>query len=152
MRSIACTRPLKRRRDAEGCSRSISIQIAVRYRPQGATCDVSMACGPGTFTSQHVTFGALGDSWYEYLLKTYLLRGQAPPDERLWKMCVAEPRTGLVRMYCGTCWIAGNRYTDAMAATMDQLVKKSTPSGLTYIAEHNGAQRGTWCCSCAPAD
>ncbi|CAE8600975.1 unnamed protein product, partial [Polarella glacialis] len=42
--------------------------------PMSATCHVriSQRDGPPHFTNSHITFGAMGDSYYEYLLKMYL--------------------------------------------------------------------------------
>eukprot|EP00026_Physarum_polycephalum_P004819 Phypoly_transcript_04843.p1 GENE.Phypoly_transcript_04843~~Phypoly_transcript_04843.p1 ORF type:complete len:590 (+),score=96.86 Phypoly_transcript_04843:68-1837(+) len=67
----------------------------------------------GGFSNQRVTLGALGDSYYEYLLKYWILTGKQHDKYR--------------RMY-----------EEAMTAVIAQLVKKSTPSGLVYIAEKEG--------------
>lgn len=64
----------------------------------------------GGFSNERVTLGALGDSFYEYLLKVWILTGKK--EEKYRKM-----------------------YEEATEAVITQLVKKSTPGGLTYIAE-----------------
>eukprot|EP01059_Diplonema_ambulator_P029859 TRINITY_DN4976_c0_g1_i1.p1 TRINITY_DN4976_c0_g1~~TRINITY_DN4976_c0_g1_i1.p1 ORF type:complete len:749 (+),score=262.41 TRINITY_DN4976_c0_g1_i1:60-2306(+) len=63
------------------------------------------------WTSDHVTLGALGDSFYEYLLKQYLLTGMT---ETRYK----------------------DMYMKAVREIVKQLVKRSTPSGQTYVAEY----------------
>jgi mannosyl-oligosaccharide alpha-1,2-mannosidase len=64
----------------------------------------------GHFSRNHVTLGALGDSFYEYLLKMYLLTDKKEPKYQRMYESVAD-------------------------AIINRLVKKSSPSGLTYIAE-----------------
>ncbi|KAL6046672.1 Mannosyl-oligosaccharide alpha-1,2-mannosidase isoform B, variant 2 [Balamuthia mandrillaris] len=61
-----------------------------------------------------VTMGALGDSWYEYLLKMWLLTNEQVPKFR--------------RMY-----------NEAVQGIMDYMVATSVPNQLTYIAELNSA-------------
>jgi len=67
----------------------------------------------GSFRNRRVTLGALGDSFYEYLLKLWILTGKK--NEQYQRM-----------------------YNEATTAIIEKLVKKSTPSGLTYIAEKDG--------------
>ena len=64
----------------------------------------------GRWTSDHITLGALGDSYYEYLLKQYLLTGQTEQRYR-------------------------DMYLQAVRSISDRLVRKSTPGGQTYVAE-----------------
>ncbi|XP_071955897.1 mannosyl-oligosaccharide 1,2-alpha-mannosidase IA-like [Antedon mediterranea] len=63
----------------------------------------------GRWGQNHVSIGALGDSFYEYLLKSYIMSGQK--DE-----------------------IAKKMYYDAVEAISRRLVQK-TPGGLTYIGD-----------------
>jgi len=35
----------------------------------------------GNFTSRRISLGALGDSYYEYLLKLWVLKGKGPENE-----------------------------------------------------------------------
>ncbi|KNC49575.1 mannosyl-oligosaccharide 1,2-alpha-mannosidase [Thecamonas trahens ATCC 50062] len=67
----------------------------------------------GTFRTNQISLGALGDSFYEYLLKQWLLTSKTEPKYR--------------RMYDET--VAGIR---------QHLVARSTKSGLTYVAERMG--------------
>eukprot|EP00904_Undaria_pinnatifida_P011230 jgi/Undpi1/7237/HiC_scaffold_22.g09710.m1 len=60
-----------------------------------------------------VTFGALGDSFYEYLLKAWLQGGQEETEYR-------------------------TMYDRAMDGMTKVLLKKSDPSGLTYVSDWNG--------------
>jgi mannosyl-oligosaccharide alpha-1,2-mannosidase len=57
-----------------------------------------------------MSLGALGDSFFEYLLKAWLQSGQTDEEAR-------------------------DMYDEAMAAIMEHMVRKSTPSGLTYVSD-----------------
>eukprot|EP00208_Stichococcus_sp_RCC1054_P002855 CAMPEP_0206140740 /NCGR_PEP_ID=MMETSP1473-20131121/10503_1 /ASSEMBLY_ACC=CAM_ASM_001109 /TAXON_ID=1461547 /ORGANISM="Stichococcus sp, Strain RCC1054" /LENGTH=567 /DNA_ID=CAMNT_0053535003 /DNA_START=347 /DNA_END=2050 /DNA_ORIENTATION=+ len=69
----------------------------------------------GRLMNDHVTFGAMGDSYYEYLLKVWLLKGKSD-----------------------------DMYRDMWVAAMDEMIAKliqySSPSGLAYVAELNSGQ------------
>merc|ERR1719428_2688590 len=65
--------------------------------------------GPPHFQNAHITFGAMGDSYYEYLLKMWVQTGKTEPE---WK----------------------NEWKKAMSEMKDRLIKK-TKGGLTYIIE-----------------
>lgn len=64
----------------------------------------------GSLVSDHITFGAMGDSYYEYLLKVWLLKGRS--DDMYRDM-----------------WVA------AMDEMIERLVLYSIPSGMAYVAE-----------------
>lgn len=63
----------------------------------------------GRWGQQHISMGALGDSFYEYLLKSWLQSGKANEE-------------------------AKSMYVDAMEAAVSKLIQKSN-GGLTYFAE-----------------
>ncbi|XP_023161428.1 mannosyl-oligosaccharide alpha-1,2-mannosidase IA isoform X3 [Drosophila hydei] len=63
----------------------------------------------GKWGQQHMSLGALGDSYYEYLLKAWLQSGQTDEEAR-------------------------EMYDDAMLAIMDKMVRIS-PNGLTYVSD-----------------
>eukprot|EP00795_Rhopilema_esculentum_P017835 gene17835-9540_t len=65
----------------------------------------------GTWGQQHVSLGALGDSFYEYLLKSWIMSGK-------------------------TDLTARKMYDEAMKAIEPALIRKSN-SGLTYIGIYN---------------
>ncbi|KAJ7394206.1 Mannosyl-oligosaccharide 1,2-alpha-mannosidase IB [Desmophyllum pertusum] len=65
----------------------------------------------GVWGSQHVSLGALGDSFYEYLIKSWVMSGQ-------------------------TDNVARRMYDKAVEAIERMLIKHSSPSNLTYIAEY----------------
>lgn len=65
----------------------------------------------GVWGSQHVSLGALGDSFYEYLIKSWVMSGK-------------------------TDNVARRMYDKAVEAIERMLVQKSQPSNLTYIAEY----------------
>eukprot|EP01118_Nematostelium_gracile_P013748 TRINITY_DN5228_c0_g1_i1.p1 TRINITY_DN5228_c0_g1~~TRINITY_DN5228_c0_g1_i1.p1 ORF type:complete len:557 (+),score=113.11 TRINITY_DN5228_c0_g1_i1:81-1751(+) len=64
----------------------------------------------GRFGNRHITLGAMGDSFYEYLLKYWLMTGKKAEKYR-------------------------NMYDESVEAIRSHLIKKSSPKGLTYIAE-----------------
>lgn len=66
---------------------------------------------PG-FLNDKITFGAMGDSIYEYMLKIWLQGGKTEPMYR-------------------------EMYDKAMQGMHDSLLQKSIPTGLTYIADLN---------------
>lgn len=66
----------------------------------------------GTWGSHHVSIGALGDSFYEYLLKSWIQTGKKDAQAR--------------RMY-----------DDAMQRMSQVLFKRSHPSNLLYVAEYD---------------
>ena len=67
----------------------------------------------GGLKSRKITFGALGDSYYEYLLKTWLQGGRT--ETRLREM-----------------------YDEAMDGMVDLLLQHSSPSNLAYVADIDG--------------
>ena len=66
-----------------------------------------------TFQNEKITFGAMGDSVYEYMLKVWLQGGKREPMYR-------------------------DMYDKAIQGMHDSLLQTSTPSGLTYIADRYG--------------
>ncbi|XP_061676896.1 mannosyl-oligosaccharide 1,2-alpha-mannosidase IA isoform X2 [Syngnathoides biaculeatus] len=66
----------------------------------------------GNWVQHHVSIGGLGDSFYEYLIKSYLMSDKTDED-------------------------AKNMYYNALEAIESNLVQKS-PGGLTYMAEWRG--------------
>ncbi|VDK42880.1 unnamed protein product [Anisakis simplex] len=63
----------------------------------------------GEWMGSHVSLGAMGDSFYEYLLKSYILTNRS--DAQAWRM-----------------------YTAAMDAVQEKMIRKSK-GGLWYVAE-----------------
>jgi mannosyl-oligosaccharide alpha-1,2-mannosidase len=63
----------------------------------------------GKWGQQHMSLGALGDSFFEYLLKAWLQSGQTDNEAR-------------------------DMYDEAMSAIMTQMVQKSK-NGLTYVSD-----------------
>ena len=90
-----------------------AIQAMYRANPAHGLYPIKVGVGSGKFTDQHVTFGALGDSFYEYLLKLWIQGG--------------KKETWLRDMY--------DRSVEGM---IDVLLKPSSPSGLAYISDWDG--------------
>ena len=70
----------------------------------------------GKWGASETSLGALGDSFYEYLLKIWVYRGGRARQEKDGRAT----------------------YDSAMQAVRSQLVQRSKPSGLLYIAEGKG--------------
>uniref|UniRef100_A0A9J2PPD1 alpha-1,2-Mannosidase n=1 Tax=Ascaris lumbricoides TaxID=6252 RepID=A0A9J2PPD1_ASCLU len=68
-----------------------------------------LSADSGTWTGTHVSLGAMGDSFYEYLIKSYIQSNKN--DTQAWRM-----------------------YTETIDAIEKQMVRKSK-GGLTYVAE-----------------
>ena len=66
----------------------------------------------GRFTTTKLSLGALGDSYYEYLLKMWVMLGRTPAAEMYRLM-----------------------WEKAMDEMIDRLVFVSSPDNLTYVAE-----------------
>eukprot|EP00736_Rhodelphis_marinus_P012554 Rmarinus@m.3840 len=64
----------------------------------------------GQWSSKQISFGALGDSYYEYLIKMWFQTGKSE------------------------AWIH-ETYERTMDGMIDILIQESTPSGFTYVAE-----------------
>jgi mannosyl-oligosaccharide alpha-1,2-mannosidase len=90
------------------------IEVMDGNKPAHGLFPIYFSAESGTATTSHVTFGALGDSFYEYLVKVWVQGGRKEPMYR--------------RMYDA-----------AMQGLTDVLLKKSTPSALRYVADWNGA-------------
>jgi Glycosyl hydrolase family 47 len=69
-------------------------------------------------TNDKLTFGAMADSFYEYMLKVWIQGGKQEPLYR-------------------------EMYDKAMEGMHNELLQKSTPSGLTFIADKNGGHLDT---------
>lgn len=65
------------------------------------------------FGCERISFGAMGDSFYEYMLKVWIQGGRRETNLR-------------------------NMYDRAMDGLHKKMIHKSNPNGLTYIAELNG--------------
>ena len=69
----------------------------------------------GRFTTSRVTFGALGDSWYEYLLKCWIQGGKTEG------------------------WLR-DMYDKSMDGMVNKLLKRSHPSNLAYVSDWDGSR------------
>ncbi|KAH3746007.1 mannosyl-oligosaccharide 1,2-alpha-mannosidase [Pelomyxa schiedti] len=69
----------------------------------------------GQFSSSVVSLGALGDSFYEYLMKMWLLFGGPGTEGAKYR----------------------EYYDEAMKSVVEHLVKVSSPSKLTYLSEYD---------------
>ena len=81
--------------------------------PSNGLYPIYISADSGQAGSSQVTFGALGDSFYEYLIKVWIQGGKSEPMYR--------------RMY-----------DTAMRGLTDHLLKKSRPSELLYVADYDG--------------
>jgi mannosyl-oligosaccharide alpha-1,2-mannosidase len=82
------------------------------HKPKSGLYPLFLDVNSGRFRGQQVSTGALGDSFYEYLVKMWLFTGKSAP--------------GFRRMY-----------DEAATGIATQLVQHSTPSNLAYVAELN---------------
>ena len=82
--------------------------------PADGLYPIYVSAETGQMASSQVTFGALGDSFYEYLLKVWVQGGRAEPRYR--------------RMYDA-----------AMEGMTRRMLKRSSPSRLAYVADWDGS-------------
>ena len=103
---------LVRRSMATAVNRSVESGVAL---PPTYIEGLSPTPNPPFPARGRVTFGAMGDSFFEYLLKMYVQSNRAPKDEQFYEF-----------------WLA------SMDAMIDNLTGQTSPSGWTYVAEWNG--------------
>ena len=88
-------------------------QVMRTKHPNNGLYPIKVSTSDGSFVDRHVTFGALGDSFYEYLLKVWIQGG--------------KKETWLRQMY-----------DDSINGVMDVLLKTTKKSGLAYISDWDG--------------
>jgi len=92
-------------------------QLDKMEKPDGALYPIHLSANAAAFADnegRRITLGAMGDSFYEYLIKTWLL--------------VDKEQSMFYRMY-----------VESAEAIREHLISKSKPNGLTYIAERSGS-------------
>ena len=89
------------------------MQIMNTKRPRDGLYPIRISNRDGSFADSQITFGALGDSFYEYLLKIWVQGGRK--------------ETWLREMY-----------DRAIDGVVDKLLLASEPTGLAYLADWNG--------------
>jgi mannosyl-oligosaccharide alpha-1,2-mannosidase len=89
------------------------IKFARGVSPRNGLFPIKMDINSGRFTDHTVTFGALGDSFYEYLLKVWIQGGKQ--EDWLREM-----------------------YDRAMDGVMNELLAVSDPDGLVFVADLTG--------------
>ena len=90
-----------------------ALKVMSTKSPPHGLFPIKVNINDGSFSDSQVTFGALGDSFYEYLLKVWLQGGRKE------------------------AWLR-DMYDKAMNGVMDVLLQRSTPSGLAFLADWNG--------------
>lgn len=90
-----------------------AFQVMRKKDPQYGLFPIKVSIADGSFADTQITFGALGDSFYEYLLKVWLQGGKK--ENWLRKM-----------------------YDKAMDGVMEKLLMASDPSGLAFLSDWNG--------------
>lgn len=90
-----------------------AFQIMYAQHPPTGLYPIKVSTRDGRFAETQVTFGALGDSFYEYLLKVWLQGGRKE------------------------AWLR-EMYDQAMDGVMDKLLMASDTSGLAFLSDWNG--------------
>jgi mannosyl-oligosaccharide alpha-1,2-mannosidase len=89
------------------------LQLMHQKNPPHGLYPIMINTNDGSFADRKVTFGALGDSFYEYLLKVWIQGGK----KEMWLR---------------------EMYDRAMDGVMDVLLQASSPSGLAFLSDWNG--------------
>ena len=89
------------------------MQVMYKKMPNDGLFPIKINLRDGNFADNHVTFGALGDSFYEYALKIWIQGGKKET------------------------WLR-DMYDRSIQGMIDKLLQTSSPSGLAYIADWNG--------------
>ena len=93
------------------------LKFALAHAPANGLFPIKMDINSGHFTDNTITFGALGDSFYEYLLKIWIQGGMREK------------------------WLR-DMYDKAMDSVMNELLATSEPDGLVFVADLvNGHQK-----------
>ena len=75
------------------------MQQVAELRPPSGLVPIMISPESGTFASHIVSMGARGDSYYEYLLKTWILLGK-PPDHFLLRSAARSHLPCLAPVHC----------------------------------------------------
>jgi hypothetical protein len=92
-----------------------AIKLMAAKNPPHGLYPIKVGFSRGEFTDSTVTFGALGDSFYEYLLKLWLQGNR----EEMWLR---------------------NMYDRAIDGVIQILLKASSKTGLAFLSDWNGAR------------
>lgn len=92
-----------------------AIKLMAAKNPPHGLYPIKVGFSRGEFTDSTVTFGALGDSFYEYLLKLWLQGNR----EEMWLR---------------------NMYDRAIDGVIKILLKASSKTGLAFLSDWNGAR------------
>ena len=90
------------------------LQVMASLHPNHGLFPIKVSISNGHFADTQVTFGALGDSFYEYLLKVWVQGGR----EETWLRTM---------------------YDEAIQGVVDVLLKASDPSGLAFVSDWDGS-------------
>ena len=90
-----------------------AMQAMAAFKPKNGLYPILVSAIKKRFSSSHITFGASGDSFYEYLLKLWIQGGKQE------------------------AWLR-DMYDRAIEGAIKLLLKASTPSGFVYLSDYNG--------------
>jgi len=89
------------------------IEVLAQHKGQHGLYPIYFSAQTGQPTNRHVTFGALGDSFYEYLIKVWVQGGKT---EGMYRKMFDESMNGMTEL----------------------LLQESSPSKLQFVADWNG--------------
>ncbi len=89
------------------------LQLMAHKKSMSGLYPIKVRIDDGSFADTQVTFGALGDSFYEYLLKVWIQGGKKES------------------------WLR-DMYDRAMDGAIDKLLMTSSPTGLAFLSDWNG--------------
>jgi mannosyl-oligosaccharide alpha-1,2-mannosidase len=89
------------------------MQLMAHKKSMNGLYPIKVRIDDGSFADTMVTFGALGDSFYEYLLKVWIQGGKKEQ------------------------WLR-DMYDRAMDGAIEKLLMTSSPSGLAFLSDWNG--------------
>ena len=90
-----------------------ALQIMHTKNPPHGLYPIRVSISDGSFADSHVTLGALGDSFYEYLLKVWVQGGKKEK------------------------WLR-DMYDNAVDGVVSVLLQSATPSGLAFLSDWTG--------------
>ena len=92
-----------------------AIRVLNQHSPANGLFPIYISPQSGAPTNRRITFGALGDSFYEYLVKVWVQSGR---KEAMFR----------------------SMYDKAMNGMTDLLLKRSSPNKLLFVADYDGSR------------
>ncbi|KAL4436084.1 hypothetical protein ABPG77_005532 [Micractinium sp. CCAP 211/92] len=118
-----------------------SIRHLYRHWPDQGLMPLFLSPTTGNFTSRRISFGALGDSYYEYLLKMWIIKGRGDEMYRsMWEKAMDEMIDKLIFVSKDNLTYIAEYDRNMVKHKFDHLV--CFVPGMLALGAHSGAVQG----------